>query len=298
MEKLKKGHRVNHTSRPNWGLGQLLEDENANEIQVFFPNKGRITLAIAARDKLQLVVGAGLIDPPPEPLSKDPGGTLTPMVTIDMAKERFLKLFPGGFYGKRLLEQESNYKDELARVAQQLLGKDVLLPLMDAKNYQQVFEHANALIKYRSKITSNNLPSVFEKLAFRDGLKKLDNPQIFAHNFYEYLHGDGDLEPRFSRFTQVLEQMEADKWPIITTFRFFLFPSTDVYIKPLNLKRAAAASRVEINYRPQLNWLTYHSVTKFYQYLFDDLANSTAELKPRDMIDVQSFIWCIDPNSY
>jgi hypothetical protein len=32
--------------------------------------------------------------------------------------------------------------------------------------------------------------------------------------------------------------------------------------------------------------------------LYRDCTTSTAELKPRDMIDVQSFIWCIDPNSY
>lgn len=302
MDKLKKGQRVTHSSQPNWGLGQMLEDQNANEIRVFFPNKGELLMESAARGKLQLVIGC---EPPlviPAKITakvtpKKPGAKHTPLVTIDMAKEQFLKQFPGGFYDKKLLDRERDYKDELSRVAERLLAKDVLLALMEAENYQQVFENANELVSYKKKKVENNLPSLFEKMAFKAGFKKLDDPKAFAVSLFEYLHGEGDLEPRFNRFAQVLGQMGADKWPIITTFRFFLFPATDVYIKPRNLQRAADASRFEVNYRPQLNWLTYDFVMKFYQILFDSLVKDKPELKPRDMIDVQSFIWCIDPNS-
>jgi hypothetical protein len=292
MEKLKKGQRVQHTGESkNLGLGQLLEDENASEIRVFFVNRGVVNLGISARSTLQVVTGA---EAHSDLLDNLVTAGDKPMVTLDMAKRRFQKLFLGGFYGKRLLEEERNYKEELARVAQQLLAKDVLLPLMEAANYQQVCIQAKKLVSHSKNIQ----PSPFEKMAFTDGLKKLTDAQPFARSLFDFLHGDGDLEPRFNRFAQVLEQMDADKWPIITVFRFFLFPATDVCIKPEHLKNAAELCHFELNYRPRLNWLTYHSVTKFYQYLFDDLADSTAELKPRDMIDVQSFIWCIDPESY
>ena len=293
MEKLKKGQRVIHTSRPNWGLGQLLEDENASEIRVFFEasSEGVVRLGATARDKLRVVTGAEAHSTLLDNLDVVGGKK---RVTLDSAKQRFQKLFIGGFYGKRLLEEERNYKDELASVAQQLLAKDVLLPLMEAGNYQQVCIQAKKLISHSKNIQ----PSHFERMAFNDGLKDLPDVQLFARSLFDFLHGDGDLEPRFDRFAQVLEQMDADKWPIITVFRFFLFPATDVCIKPEHLKNAAELCHFELNYKPRLNWLTYHSVTKFYQYLFNDLAASTAELKPRDMIDVQSFIWCIDPESY
>jgi hypothetical protein len=292
MEKLKKGQRVQHIKRLNWGLGQLLEDENADEIRVFFEEspEGVVRLGAAARDKLRVVTGADahstLLD------NLDVGGKKR--VTLDSAKQRFQKLFIGGFYGKRHLEEERNYKDELTRVAKQLLAKDVLLPLMESGNYQQVCDHAKKLVSHSKNIQ----PSHFEKMAFNDGLKTLTDAEPFARSFFDFLHGDGELEPRFNRFAQVLEQMDADKWPIITVFRFFLFPATDACIKPEHLKNAAEFCHFELNYKPRLNWLTYHSVTKFYQYLFDNLADSTAELKPRDMIDVQSFIWIIDPESY
>ena len=290
MDNLKKGQRVQHIKRLNWGLGQLLEDENSSEIRVFFEESpdGVVRLEATARDKLRVVTGAEANSTLLDNLDIVSG---TNRITLDMAKQRFQKLFIGGFYGKRLLEDERNYKDELARVAQQLLAKDVLLPLMEAENYQQVCVQAKKLISHSKNIQ----PSPFEKMAFNDGFKNHTDAQPFARSLFDFLHGDGDLEPRFQRFAQVLEQMGAAKWPIITTFRFFLFPATDVFIKPENLKKAAELSRFELNYKPQLNWLTHHSVTKFYQYLFNNLANSTAELKPRDMIDVQSFIWCIDP---
>ncbi len=293
MEKLKKGQRVQHINRPNWGLGQLLEDENANGFRVFFEenSEGVVNLAIAARDRLRVVTGAQAQSVLLDNLDLVDGERLT----LEMAKQRFLKQFPGGL---RLLDGERDYKDELARVAQQLLAKDVLQALIDVENYQQICDNANTLVSYKKKKVWNNLPSLFEQYAFRDGIKTLGDPKSFAHSLFEYLHGDGDLEPRFTRFAQVLAEMEAAKWPIITTFRFFLFPATDVFIKPETLKYAAEVSRFGINYRPQLNWLTYYRVTQFYQYLFDSLTASTADLKPRDMIDVQSFIWCIDPTSY
>ena len=298
MEKLKKGQRVIHTSRPNWGLGQLLEDENGGGIRLFFVDKndhnmdsGVVNLGVAARDKLRVVTGAEAHSPWLDNL--DP---VDPEIRVPMAvsKKRFEEQFVGGFYGKRFHDEERDYKDELVGIAHQLLAKDVLMPLMRAENYRQVCDQAKKLVSHSKNIQ----PSPFEKMAFADGLKKLTDAQPFARSLFDFLHGDGDLEPRFNRFAQVLEQMDADKWPIITTFRFFLFPVTDVFIKPLNLQSAAGASRLGINYRPRLNWLTYHSVVKFYQILFTDLAASNAELKPRDMIDVQSFIWCIDPNSY
>ena len=55
--KLKKGQRVQHMGRPDWGLGQLLEDENANEIRVFFVNNAVVRLGATARNKLQVMTG-------------------------------------------------------------------------------------------------------------------------------------------------------------------------------------------------------------------------------------------------
>ena len=64
-----------------------------------------------------------------------------------------------------------------------------------------------------------------------------------------------------------------------------------MFIKPSVTQKVAEMSAFEINYRPELNWLTYKSVLDFAHYL----RHALADLKPRDMIDVQSFIWCVAP---
>jgi hypothetical protein len=57
-------------------------------------------------------------------------------------------------------------------------------------------------------------------------------------------------------------------------------------------KNSADICAFDIRYRPELNWVTYEAVLRFSQFLKDALV----DLKPRDMIDVQSFMWCIRPD--
>ena len=103
-----------------------------------------------------------------------------------------------------------------------------------------------------------------------------------------------DLEERFMQFSRALEEIGAAKWTTASYFLFIAFPDRYMFMKPTVTQSAAEVSAFEINYRPKLNWLTYKSVLAFSDYLKYELS----ELKPRDMIDVQSFMWCIAPGKY
>ena len=87
----------------------------------------------------------------------------------------------------------------------------------------------------------------------------------------------------------VLSQMGAAKWTIATYFLFLAFPNEHFFIKPTPTKRITDACSVELNYRPELNWLTYSCSLQMATVLKERLA----DLKPRDMIDLQSFIWLV-----
>ncbi len=67
-----------------------------------------------------------------------------------------------------------------------------------------------------------------------------------------------------------------------------------MFVKPTITQYSSELCGFEINYKPQLNWLTYKSILDFSNYLFSELS----DLNPRDMIDVQSFMWCIAPGTY
>jgi hypothetical protein len=63
-------------------------------------------------------------------------------------------------------------------------------------------------------------------------------------------------------------------------------------LKPVVTQPAAELSAFDINFRPDLNWQTFKSVLDFSEYLKSELK----DLKPRDMIDIQSFMWCLGTN--
>ena len=128
-------------------------------------------------------------------------------------------------------------------------------------------------------------------MALKDGLDLPSNQQAFATALFNLLYEDEDLKPRFERYADILEGIGAAKWTIATYFLFIIYPEEYVFLKPTVTQNAADISGFEINYRPTLNWHTYTSVLAFANYLKAELAG----LSPRDMIDVQSFMWCIAP---
>ena len=58
MQKGKKGSRIRHATKTEWGVGQLLEDANSQSFHVFFEGAGEKFLTATAADKLIWVNGA------------------------------------------------------------------------------------------------------------------------------------------------------------------------------------------------------------------------------------------------
>ena len=279
-----KGDRVRHPTKSEWGLGEVLEDSRGNKVRIFFVEAGEKTLDLnyvqptkvsgeAAKDKL--------LDNPNVTTTK--GGMK--YRSLSHSVERFLELFPQGFYGKRFLTEERDYKVKAHELALELMGREQFSRLMEEKAYHEICTRALKVVNATNLIFPN------EKMALKDGLDTTEKEQAFSESLFQLLYGEGELEARFMAFAKVLEELGADKWTTASYFLFILLPEKYMFVKPTVTQNAAEISAFELNYRPQLNWLTYKSVLKFSEYLQSELA----ELKPRDMIDVQSFMWCISP---
>ncbi|MBK9235719.1 MAG: DUF3553 domain-containing protein [Rhodoferax sp.] len=52
-----KGTRVRHIFKPEWGVGQLLEDSNSETIRIFFEGSGERAIQLTASEKLTVVTG-------------------------------------------------------------------------------------------------------------------------------------------------------------------------------------------------------------------------------------------------
>lgn len=286
----KKGVRVRHLTKSEWGIGQILEDANTETIRLFFEHGGEKTLQAVAAEKLRVVTGSEATSLHLDNMYLPASGKSRPMVTMEQAKLRLLEVFPGGLHGEKMQQRERGYKDELAKFAVETYAGPRLNQLMQVGQYAKVVELAYSLVKHRE----NNFPSPFEKVAFGNGIKTNTRAHQFAKSFCAWVLPEQPTQQAFEAFAIELEHLNCAKWPILTAYRFLMHPQIDVLIKPTNLANAAEVVRFEINYRSELNWLTYFSVMEFYKHV----RKGIADLDPQDNIDVQNFIWCIDPDQY
>ena len=90
------------------------------------------------------------------------------------------------------------------------------------------------------------------------------------------------------------KQTRVLTWPIVTVFGFLAQPGRHIFLKP-NVTRAAAAEYgFDFQYESRPSWETYASLLEFASVCRQDLR----DLKPRDMIDLQSFIWVQGSDEY
>lgn len=283
----KKGDRVKHPTKDDWGLGEVLEDGNIESVRVFFVGVGEKVLSLKYVQPVK-VTGDAANHPVLDNLkiNRSPNGIK--YQSLPQSIEFFLEKFPQGFYGEKFIEHEREYKDKAHALAQELLGREPFDSLLEREDYAEIAKRALKIVNATNLIFPN------EKMSLKDGLIDSTAQKQFCVALHSLLYGDGVLEQRFVAFAKVLENIDAAKWTTATYFLFIVAPSKFMFVKPVITQYSSELCGFEINYKPTLNWLTYKSVLSFSEYLFSEIS----ELKPRDMIDVQSFMWCIAPGTY
>lgn len=284
----KKGVRVRHPLKHEWGLGIVLED-SGESVRIFFEEAGEKTLALKAV-KPTLVIGEEAHSDFLDNLKIEQGKVTTRYKSLRASMDYFLQEFPGGFRGERFHFHERSHKEEIRDEVQRQLSRDAMRGMLDEGNFREVCARAMKLTGARA----NAMIFKNEKMALRDGLVADEAAKKFAEALFGVLHGEGDFDRRFSAFANCLEEIGAAKWTVATYFLFFSDPTRHMFVKPTITQNAAEICAYELNYRPELNARTYRCVMDFSTYLHKQIS----ALEPRDMIDVQSFMWCIAPGTY
>jgi hypothetical protein len=209
-------------------------------------------------------------------------------------RRKFLRFFPGGFRDETYLEWERNYKWEAHERWNETLGRDGYRALLEAESFGEI---ASRAVSIESR---TNLLFSFEKMALRDAVRPANGARAFAGGLYEFLHGGrGDERQKFERWCEVVaglprRQTRVLTWPLMTVFGFLALPETHIFLKP-NVTRAAAKQYgFEFEYESRPNWGTYASLLAFAGAVRRD----QRDLRPRDMIDLQSFIWVQGSDEY
>jgi hypothetical protein len=139
----------------------------------------------------------------------------------------------------------------------------------------------------------------FEKMALRDAVKSAAGARAFATGLYDFLHGRGSDEARFVAWCETVaalprKQTRVLTWPLVTVFGFIAQPDKHIFLKPNVTKIAAGKYGFDFQYQSKPNWETYASLLAFAESIRRDLR----DLRPRDMIDLQSFMWVQGSDEY
>jgi hypothetical protein len=211
------------------------------------------------------------------------------------ARRKFLRFFPDGFEDETYLEWERDYKRETHERWQRTLGRVEFERLLKLGEHGEIAARA-LRVEQQSR---HSMIFSFEKMAMRDAVKSRDGARRFAEGLHAFLHGDASPQRRFEDWiacvaTLPRRQTRVLTWPTVTVFGFIAQPDTHLFLKPVVSRRAAAAYGFELRYRSKPSWETYASFLEFARTIRRDLR----DLQPRDMIDLQSFIWVQGSDEY
>lgn len=208
-------------------------------------------------------------------------------------RRKFLRFFRKGFHDQKYIDWERGYKWEAHERWEATLGREKFRRLLTAGEYAEIARQA-VTIESRT-----NLLFSFEKMALRDAVKSAAGARAFAHGLYEFLYGKGGDQAAFERWCEVVaglprRQTRVLTWPIVTVFGFIARPDRHIFLKPVVTKTAAGEYGYDFKYQSRPAWETYKSLLGFADLVRRDLR----DLKPRDMMDLQSFIWVQGSDEY
>ena len=209
------------------------------------------------------------------------------------AKSKFRYYFRHGFSDEKYYDWERGYKEEAHKAWELQLNKQAFGQLLKKKEYAAI-----AAIATRIESKTNLLFS-FEKMAMRDAVKSTQGARLFAQGLYEFLYTQAPLPERFDQYVSVLgrlprKQTRVLTWPVTTVFPFIADPVNHIFLKPRVTQAAAVFYHYPFEYSSKVRWDTYKSLLDFAVMIKKDLR----DWKPKDMIDIQSFIWVLGSDEY
>ncbi len=208
-------------------------------------------------------------------------------------RKKFLEYFPDGFRDETYLETERAYKWKAHRQWEADLGREGIKRLLRSRDYSEI---ATRAVRIESR---TNLLFSFEKMALRDAVSDPAGARRFAIGLERWLYGTGDRDARFGEWCDAVRSLPRRQtrvltWPLVTVFGYVARPRTEMFLKPNVTRRAAAAYGFDLRYVSTPQAETYASLLAFAHRVRHDLR----DLRPRDMIDIQSFLWVQGSDEY
>ena len=204
-----------------------------------------------------------------------------------------MRFFPHGFHDEKYQAWERGYKEAAHLQWEEALGRKEFSSLLSRGKFAEI---AAAAVRIESR---TNLLFSFEKMALRDAVKSTAGARTFAQGLFQFLHGPGTPKRKFADWCDTVRKLPRRQtrvltWPVVTVFGFIAQPDRHIFLKPKVTRLAADEYGYDFVYQSQPSWEVYANLLGFAQKIRADLC----DLRPRDMIDIQSFIWTQGSDEY
>lgn len=225
---------------------------------------------------------------------------------LDLQVTKFLRLFPGGVDDPGFAEHETEYKRAAhGRWATELAPRlNMLIAARDGASIASALDAVYGDPRAKSNPASrlNLLYQPVEEPAFFSALREGGDATVeYLDAAYAFIRDPG--ETHFNLFVRSLSALPTrpggariDMWTTLTWLPFVVDPEHHIVVKPTIVQAFAASIPFELNYKPELNYLTYRCCVALACLLRDKLERTAINPARRqfDMIDVQSFMWVVE----
>ncbi|HKP47766.1 MAG TPA: hypothetical protein VJT50_14290 [Pyrinomonadaceae bacterium] len=221
------------------------------------------------------------------------GGSAGSSARALRCRRKFLRFFPGGFRDETYIDWERGYKWTAHEQWNELLERRRFRDLLKQRKFSEIAGNA---VRIESR---TNLLFSFEKMALRDAVKGNEGAQLFAEGLFNFLHGAGGVERKFERWIATVAELPRKQtrvltWPLVTVFGFIAQPVEHIFLKPNVTRIAAREYGFDFQYKSRPSWETYANLLEFAETIRRDVR----DMGPRDMIDLQSFMWVQGSDEY
>ncbi len=160
---------------------------------------------------------------------------------LKQAQEAFYSIYPQGFDSPEMVQMGKKHKmDKHVDFVHDVFSKEAI------KDVEETAENMVRLVSRSSMV------SLFEKPKFRDAVRGMDMMEKIqlVHSLDMLLHGDE--ESGFNLMLEVLLRHQLAKWTLISVFRCYYYPTTDLLFKPTTVKNIIKIFELEdLVYKPR-----------------------------------------------
>jgi len=278
---LREGTIIKHPGKPEWGAGIVLSSTN-DKVKVLFPRVGEKQLMLAYAPLVEAEFDeeeARRWQQLAQPSRK--------FRNLNELVDTFLHYFPAGFEDDRNVYRERKNKEKGRDLFIELLNKESYNELLVKEDYDEIATRIHNVITE----TEFRMLAVQELIQLNDALRPTENKRLISLALFDSLYQAISEGESFKIYADCLERLELAKWTMQTCVHFFAFPDKHLFLKPSVSKEVAEVCAFDLNYNARPNWMTYHTYLDFGRFLANELANYGKHLKPKDMLDVYTFIW-------